>query len=355
MMIEIADLKDKGEIIQTNDDIRVSVCMVTYNQKKYIAQAIESVLMQKTNFKFQLLIGDDASTDGTTEIVREYAEKYPDIIKPIFHKKNIGAGNNSISIYKKVNTEYVAVCDGDDYWIDEYKLQKQVDFLDKNKDFTGVFTRINVVKENGVEIDILPINYCIDMWKNKGFFSPYDFLQYYCILPVSVMWRWQIKDFSSPLFDFEDHIGDITLGFIHAKHGKIGFIDGITACYRRHETAMWQFKKETLLLSEDNRIKYIKTYVLLKKYYGAMYTEDFDRNINRIFDNCLKDAIKEDNVPFIKILISEYPHLFLLREKAKEGGNFVFKRIKKIYHMLSYVLILQILSIIGVIIWLAAK
>ena len=86
-----------------------------------------------------------------------------------------------------------------------------------------------------------------------------------------------------------------------------------------------------------------------------MYTEDFDRNINRIFDNCLKDAIKEDNVPFIKILISEYPHHFLLREKAKEGGNYVFKRIKKIYHMLSYVLILQILSIIGVIIWLAAK
>ena len=127
-------------MVNKSEEIRVSVCMVTYNQKKYIAQAIDSVLMQKTNFKFELVIGDDASTDGTTDIVRQYAQKYPDIIRPILHEENVGPGKNSISIYETVKTEYVAVCDGDDYWTDEYKLQKQVDFLDKNPDFNVVFT-----------------------------------------------------------------------------------------------------------------------------------------------------------------------------------------------------------------------
>ena len=83
------------------DEIKLSICTVTYNQKDYIAKALDSFLMQKTNFKFQVIVGDDYSTDGTTEILKEYAEKYPDIIKPILREKNIGAALNSLDVYSR--------------------------------------------------------------------------------------------------------------------------------------------------------------------------------------------------------------------------------------------------------------
>ena len=344
------------------NDVRVSVCMVTYNQKDYIADAIESVLMQKTDFKFRLLVGDDASTDGTTEIVRKYAEKYPDIIKPVFHEKNVGPGNNSIGLYKEVDTEYVALCDGDDYWIDPLKLQKQVDFLDKNKDYTGVFTQVKVVTEGKTETDIIPIQYCVDMWKTKGFFSVRDFIDYYPIAPVSVMWRWQIKDFSSPLMDFQTHLGDIALAYIHAKEGKTGFIEEVTSVYRKHGASMWRFDKEKLDLSNKVVINYLNTYVDIKKYYGLLYSEEFNNVIFYIFNNSIKDAAEKGNLDLIKTLVSEYPELFLLREKKTPGtaidensAEKTFKRIRRIHHTLVMFFATYLLSIVGLIIWSIIK
>ena len=107
----------------------LSICCVTYNHKKYIRQCLDSFLMQKTNFKFEIIIHDDASTDGTADIIKEYYEKYPDIIKPIFQTENQFSQGKSISktfIYPRIKGKYVALCEGDDYWTDPYKLQKQV-------------------------------------------------------------------------------------------------------------------------------------------------------------------------------------------------------------------------------------
>ena len=125
----------------------VSVNMITYNHEKYIAQAIEGVLLQKTNFKIELIIGEDGSPDGTAKIVKEYAEKYPDIIVPVVREKNIGMIENVIDIYKRCQGKYVAVCEGDDYWIDPLKLQKQVDFLEENEDYGLVHTNYQVFQQ----------------------------------------------------------------------------------------------------------------------------------------------------------------------------------------------------------------
>ncbi len=110
----------------------VSVCCTTYNHEKYIADAIESFLMQKTTFKFEILIHDDASTDRTAEIIREYEKEYPDLIKPIYqienqYSKRIAVDHNN---YNRVRGKYVAICEGDDYWMDPYKLQKQVGYME---------------------------------------------------------------------------------------------------------------------------------------------------------------------------------------------------------------------------------
>ena len=118
-----------------SENIAVSIICNTYNHENYIRDAIESFLMQKTNFKFEVLIHDDASTDKTPEIIREYETKYPEIIKPVYQKENQysqGIRYASLYQYPRVKGKYIAFCEGDDYWTDSYKLQKQYDALEKN-------------------------------------------------------------------------------------------------------------------------------------------------------------------------------------------------------------------------------
>lgn len=116
----------------SNNNILVSIICNTYNQEDYIADALESFLMQKTNFVFEVLVHDDASTDRTAEIIREYEKKYPELIRPVYRKKNLysrGIPNGQI---ERAKGKYIALCEGDDYWIDPCKLQKQVELLEKH-------------------------------------------------------------------------------------------------------------------------------------------------------------------------------------------------------------------------------
>lgn len=135
--------------MQEEKIIKVSVCVVTYNQEKYIRECLQSVVDQETDFDFEVLVADDCSTDGTSGIIQEFAEKYPNMIKPIFHSKNIGPFNNYVSVHKAALGEYIAHLDGDDYWLPG-KLQIQKDFLDKNKECNFVVTRIKRLDDKGI-------------------------------------------------------------------------------------------------------------------------------------------------------------------------------------------------------------
>ena len=117
-------------------EIMTSICCTTYNHENYIADAIESFLMQKTDFSYEILIHDDASTDRTPEIIKQYESKYPDLIKPIYqtenqYSKGVKTGNFNM---ERAKGKYIALCEGDDYWTDPYKLQKQVDYMEKNSE-----------------------------------------------------------------------------------------------------------------------------------------------------------------------------------------------------------------------------
>ncbi|OYQ72532.1 glycosyltransferase [Wohlfahrtiimonas sp. G9077] len=117
----------------SNSNIKVSVCVVTYNQEKYIGECLESLVTQETNFPFEIIVGDDASTDNTPNIILQYQQKYPDIVIPVLRQKNIGPVENMVDIYKKANGEYIAHLDGDDMALPG-KLQIQADTLDANPD-----------------------------------------------------------------------------------------------------------------------------------------------------------------------------------------------------------------------------
>ncbi len=122
----------------------VSVLMITYNHESYIAQAIEGVLMQKTDFAIEIVIGEDCSTDRTREIVLDYQKKYPELIRVIISDNNVGMMNNSKRTMAACRGKYIALCEGDDYWTDPLKLQKQVDFLESNPDYVMVHTDADV-------------------------------------------------------------------------------------------------------------------------------------------------------------------------------------------------------------------
>lgn len=131
--------------------IKVSICCITYNQSKYIRKTIEGFLKQRTNFKFDVVIHDDASTDDTASIILEYSKKYPDIIKPIIQKENkysLGGGIIEKYVFPYLTGEYIAFCEGDDYWTDENKLQKQVDILDSDSTIGLCYAKARKYEEN---------------------------------------------------------------------------------------------------------------------------------------------------------------------------------------------------------------
>ena len=208
----------------------VTICCVTYNQDQFVADTLDGFIMQKTNFTFEVIISDDKSTDRTRDIITEYAKKYPDIIKPIFHKKNLGSLNNYIDNFKRATGKYVAMCEGDDYWIDPRKLQKQVDFLEKNQDYAICFHPVDVRYENGkIKDHIFPeetTGFDLDTLLNHNF-----------IQTNSVMYRRQKEYNEISGVDFAP--GDWYLHIYHARFGRIGFIGDVMAVYRKHDASMW--------------------------------------------------------------------------------------------------------------------
>lgn len=134
-----------------SEELMVTIRCITYNHERYIRQCLEGFIMQKANFRFEAIVHDDASTDGTANIIREYAEKYPDIIKPIFETENLYSkhdGSIARILNEHTHGKYVAMCEGDDYWIDPLKLQKQVDFLEQNLDYVFCCHRYKIYDEN---------------------------------------------------------------------------------------------------------------------------------------------------------------------------------------------------------------
>ena len=130
----------------STQEIKVSVCVVTYNQEQYIAQCLQSLVDQETKFNFEVIVSDDCSTDKTPEIIKNFQERYPDIIKPIFHKRNMGAYKNFIFVHEQAKGKYIAHVDGDDYALPG-KLQIQSDYLDENLDCNIVWTRMKVLDQ----------------------------------------------------------------------------------------------------------------------------------------------------------------------------------------------------------------
>ena len=155
--------------------IKVSVCVVTYNQKEYLRECLDGLVGQDLNCGYEIIVGDDASTDGTADLVREYAKKFPHLIVPVLHRKNLGPTKNYVSIHERARGEYICHMDGDDVAYPG-KLQKQTDCLDGNKDCVLVWHKVNVFNDAGEVTKILHnrLNEIVDVKE----ITKIDFLKY---------------------------------------------------------------------------------------------------------------------------------------------------------------------------------
>lgn len=237
---------------------KVTIATTTYNQEKYIGECLDGIVMQETNFPFQVIVSDDGSTDNTRKILKEYSKKYPDIVKPIFRKENLGPMDNFIETLNGINSEYVALCDGDDFWTDKNKLQKQVDFLDTHKDYTICFHQTKIFFEDGSKADeLFP-----KKEKVKETTRLKDLVKE-CYIPANaVMYRWQFNKKNSFKEKFPTNIvpGDYFVHLLHARQGKIKFLKEIMSCYRRHDAGMWWLSSQPDR-QEEFHLKYGEKYL----------------------------------------------------------------------------------------------
>ena len=214
------------------NEIIVSVAMITYNHEPYIQKAIEGVLMQKTNFQIELLIGEDCSTDATRRICLEYQEKYPDVIKLLLPEKNLGMMQNSFQVLQACSGKYIAACEGDDYWTDPCKLQNQVDFLEANPNF-NLCCHDWEVNTDGV-ITSSPVH---DKYKEIKFFN-FETLPWIWITKTNtLLYRNKVFDFS--ILQRYQYSRDVHIVYHLLKNGKGVFFPQIMSGYRIHDGGVW--------------------------------------------------------------------------------------------------------------------
>lgn len=207
----------------------VSIRCLVYNHEPYLRQCLEGFVMQKTNFPFEAIVHDDASTDGSAAIIREYAEKYPDIIKPIYETENQYSkrdGSLRRIMDERMRGKYIAMCEGDDYWIDSQKLQKQVDFMESHLDYSLCFHASYSVYQND-EKPILTICY------DKEDFDVNDvILGGGGMMATNSMFFRTSLGLEYPSWRKSAPVGDLPLMLILATSGKVHYIDEIMSVYR---------------------------------------------------------------------------------------------------------------------------
>jgi glycosyltransferase involved in cell wall biosynthesis len=217
----------------------VSVAMITYNHEQFIAQAIESVLMQETAFVVELVIGEDCSTDGTRRIVQAYAAKYPNVIRALLPEKNLGMARNYQAVWQACGGKYIAWLEGDDYWRTPQKLQKQVALMEANPHYSmcGTKTQFVTTSSDGAEEDAGVLEPAV----LKPEYDLADFLTGYPMHTTSVLMRRGLVKFPDWLNGLV-MLRDTCVFALYAEKGPAGYLSEVVSCWRIHAGGIWTTK-----------------------------------------------------------------------------------------------------------------
>lgn len=255
---------------------KVVIECITYNHEKYIRDALEGFIMQQTDFPFVAIVHEDASTDGTAEILREYAEKYPDVIFPIFEKENqYSKKDGSLTrimhtAIKATGAKYIALCEGDDYWTDPNKLQLQVDFLDSNPDYSMCFHAVEI-KNEGVK----SIDETFDKIISKEY-SAKEILSKWIVPTCSAVLKRTVHENRPTHKDFI--VGDNVLWATALTNGKVWGMENIMAVYRRN-AGSWTSTSKSKSKEREKLLRWINHYEAMKESFPKIKQKVFDDNI----------------------------------------------------------------------------
>ena len=324
------------------DNPLVSIVILTHNHEKFIQQALDGILMQKINFSDEIVIGEDFSSDRTREIICAYEKKYPDRIKVVTSEENIGAINNLMRSINACNGKYLAFCEGDDYWVDHLKLQKQTDFLEKNENYGMVHTDANHFDQKKQKL-IKDFNKSNSINIPSGDIFSRLLKNFYFIKSATVMVR---KELFLNVFDFmvcHDNqwlLTDLAIWLEVAANSKVKYFDETTATYRLLEESASRTKDWKKLL------RFRLSVFDIRYYYWGKYSQDPDikKKLDRVYYNTMisgafrlcdlaiaKNAIKGMKERSVKVTIKQnIKYLFLLLIDLFPNKNKIMKILQAI-------------------------
>jgi glycosyltransferase involved in cell wall biosynthesis len=281
----------------------VSIICNTYNHEAYIRDALDGFLMQQCTFPFEILIHDDASTDETPNIIREYAAKFPEIIKPIYQSENQWS-KGDFRVFRlqreRAQGRYIALCEGDDYWIDNKKLQKQVNFLESHPDFVMCFHRCKI--ENNTN----------DWWKDRIYnhlkekeYTGQEILSIWTIPTASVVYRYTLSPILAAMHVPKEILYIDTFSYLtFAEHGRIYCLGDTMAVYRIHHKSVTnrndpqrgtKYSHHLMAMSQIFNGKYKQTVevIMADRYITGALIAMKNRNIQRVLI-CLFKSVQLD-------------------------------------------------------------
>lgn len=330
------------------DNVEVSVMCLAYNHEKYIRQTLEGFIEQRTNFQFEVIVHDDASTDETRHIIEEYASLYPDIIKPIYQSRNqyskIDAEIFSKFMYPQARGKYFAYCEGDDYWSDKYKLQKQFDILENHPECSICVHKVQCINEDGTEnVRVIPESkYGIS---RGGYQSDYDIAD--CLWQNGGGYPFHTSSYfirRSALYDCMNGTMPC-IGFMNGDHiilrcalkaGSFWYIDEAMS-YRR----LWSignYNSRFLLIADSEKMR-----ITLKMAEGNMLYDDYTYGrFHEWIKRYMSDILITTGIVDKKLMMCEINRMGLAYDECKKlyRRKYYFKRIAlikypKIYKLLK--------------------
>lgn len=294
----------------SSQEIIVSICCLSYNHGPYIANSLNGFMKQKTRFPFEVLIHDDASTDQTTDIIKKYERDYPDIVKPIYQSENQWSkGARAISVthnFPRAKGKYIAICEGDDYWTDPHKLQKQVDFLESHPEYVlccGGFTSVNDGKETVHILDSVPG--VMQSGDQKGFtFELKHTVHKWIIKTLTVVFRNRVGEFDLGKYK---HARDVHWFYHLLKLGKGYYFKEDFGVYTMHdggvqslvkkkeiaETA-YRYYEELHRLNQDEftRIMRLKSIAYYIRVSQVSLFSDFNRTLMKEYRGLVRKPLE---------------------------------------------------------------
>jgi len=270
-----------------------------YNQEKYIVQSLESIIMQKTNFNYEIVVGDDFSTDDTLKIIMNYKKRYPDLFNIINRKigddyyqkrQKFGRLYNFIDIINNCKGKYIALMDGDDYWTNPYKLQKQVDVLEKKQDYVICFHKAKILNELDHTEDIFPNK----LNKIKSY-TIKDLISGNFMHTPTLLIRKLPVIHSKLLFNKNIKTADWLITMLVAQFGKIYYLPEIMAVYRIHEGGLHSTKSKFYKANATEKL-----FEILKNYNNFKFLNLIKKRLEKIYISKIGHGIKNHNCPEIK-------------------------------------------------------